>query len=256
MVTGDQEFTARAIARQCLIDEVHAGVSPHGKAEIIRQQRDNGRGHVIAMVGDGVNDSPALATADVGIAIATGADVAMEAAHMVLMKADLTDVVTALDLSRTIFRRIKLNFVWATMYNLVGIPVAMGFLLPWGIMLHPMMAGAAMAFSSVSVVCSSLLLKLYRRPICKAPSDFGHLSSSAAFGKASTSGQHDDTHVRVPLYPPSATDRLRSFELLDDGIDADRDLALASVGKPVRQAKPFPTGKQMGDYTLVLDVEE
>ncbi|RKP37542.1 HAD-like domain-containing protein, partial [Dimargaris cristalligena] len=163
IITGDQEVTARAIASKCLIDEVYAGVSPQGKADLIRQLQSE-HGEVVAMVGDGVNDSPALATSDVGIAVSSGADVAMEAAHMVLMRADLCDVVTALDLSRTIFRRIKYNLVWATVYNIIGLPLAMGFLLPWGIMLPPMLAGAAMAFSSVSVVCSSLLLKLYRRP--------------------------------------------------------------------------------------------
>lgn len=170
IVTGDQRSTALAVAAVVGIppEDVYAGVSPDQKQEIIRKLQDGGKGgkaQCVAMVGDGINDSPALATADVGVAMASGTDVAMEAADVVLMRPDdLMDIPAALHLARTIFRRIKLNLAWACLYNAVGLPFAMGLFLPAGLHLHPMAAGAAMACSSVSVVASSLLLKFWRRP--------------------------------------------------------------------------------------------
>ncbi|OBT92794.1 hypothetical protein VE01_09113 [Pseudogymnoascus verrucosus] len=165
IVTGDQRSTALAVARAVGIpaEHVYAGVSPDQKQELIKKFQ--AAGEVVAMVGDGINDSPALATADIGIAMASGTDVAMEAADIVLMRPnDLMDVPGAIALAKGIFGRIKLNLAWACGYNLVGLPFAMGVFLPWGMHLHPMAAGAAMACSSVSVVCSSLLLKFWRRP--------------------------------------------------------------------------------------------
>ncbi|KAL2018396.1 hypothetical protein VTK56DRAFT_874 [Thermocarpiscus australiensis] len=167
MVTGDQLTTALAVASAVGIDaeHVHAGASPDQKQAIIRQMKEQQRGAVVAMVGDGINDSPALATADVGVAVSSGTDVAMEAADVVLMRPDaLADVPAALHLARAIFRRIKMNLAWACLYNAVGLPFAMGVFLPLGYHLHPMGAGAAMAASSVSVVVSSLFLKFWRRP--------------------------------------------------------------------------------------------
>ena len=165
IVTGDQRSTALAVAAAVGIssDDVYAGASPDQKQSIIRQIQ--AQGEIVAMVGDGINDSPALATADVGIAMSSGTDVAMEAADVVLMRpTDLMNIPAALHLTRTIFRRIKLNLAWACIYNVVGLPIAMGVFLPFGFHMHPMMAGFAMACSSVSVVVSSLLLKLWKRP--------------------------------------------------------------------------------------------
>ena len=167
LVTGDQLPTALAVAKSVGIStsNIYAGVSPDQKQGIIKQLQNEGA--IVAMVGDGINDSPALATADIGIALSSGTDVAMEAADVVLMRPeDLLSVPASLSLSRTIFNRIKLNLLWACLYNLIGLPFAMGIglMLPGGFMLPPMAAGAAMAASSVSVVGSSLLLKFWQRP--------------------------------------------------------------------------------------------
>ncbi|KAL8760084.1 MAG: hypothetical protein Q9199_000318 [Rusavskia elegans] len=167
LVTGDQMPTAIAVAEAVGIPKsnVHAGVSPDQKREIIK--RLQAQGTIVAMVGDGINDSPALATADVGIALSSGTDVAVEAADIVLMRPeDLLSVAASLSLSRSVFTRIKANLAWACLYNLIGLPFAMGFglLLPGGFMMPPLAAGGAMAASSVSVTVSSLLLRLWRRP--------------------------------------------------------------------------------------------
>ncbi|KAH7890811.1 E1-E2 ATPase-domain-containing protein [Phlebopus sp. FC_14] len=166
MMTGDGMSTALAVAKQVGIrpEAVWANMSPKGKAALVTDlmKREDGGG--VAMVGDGINDSPALVAATVGIALSTGTSVAIEAADIVLMRSDLLDVVAALHLSRSIFATIKRNLVWACIYNILGIPLAMGFFLPFGFYVPPMMAGAAMAFSSVSVVTSSLMLRWWTRP--------------------------------------------------------------------------------------------
>ena len=160
MLTGDNQRTASAVARLAGIDRVVAGVLPAGKvAEIARLQ---GLGRVVAMVGDGVNDAPALAQADVGMAIGTGTDVAIEAGDIVLMRGDLRAAAQAIALSRRTMRTMKQNLFWAFIYNVVGIPVAAGVLYPaFGLLLSPILASAAMAFSSVSVVSNSLRLRRF-----------------------------------------------------------------------------------------------
>ncbi|KAF2100218.1 copper-transporting ATPase 2 [Rhizodiscina lignyota] len=171
IVTGDARAPALVVAAAVGIapEDVYASSTPADKQRIVEElQRpiaEGGRGEMVAMCGDGINDSPALATAAVGIALSSGTDVAMEAASIVLMNpTDLLSVPASLNLSRAIFRRIKANLVWACGYNVIGLPFAMGFFLPWGYSLHPMAAGAAMACSSVSVVASSLALKWWKRP--------------------------------------------------------------------------------------------
>jgi len=163
MLTGDNWRTAQAVAKEVGIEDVRAEVMPAGKADVVRSlQKD---GSIVAMVGDGINDSPALAAADVGMAIGGGTDIAIEAADYVLVRNNLEDVITAIDLSRKTFSRIRWNYFFAMAYNVVAIPVAAGALFPFtGLQMPPWLAGACMAFSSVSVVCSSLLLRRYRKP--------------------------------------------------------------------------------------------
>jgi P-type Cu+ transporter len=159
MITGDNERTAKAIAKQAGIDNIFAQVLPEDKAKYVKQLQANGK-YKVAMVGDGINDSPALAQADIGIAMGSGTDVALESGNIVLMRNDLTDVSRAITLSRKTMSKIRQNFFWAFIYNVVGIPIAAGAIYySTGWLLSPIIAGGAMALSSVSVVSNSLLLR-------------------------------------------------------------------------------------------------
>jgi Cu+-exporting ATPase len=159
MLTGDNERTANAVARNLGIDEVEAGVEPQRKNERVRQLHEQGR--IVAMAGDGINDAPALAAADVGIAMGTGTDVAMESAGVTLVKGDLRGIEKAIRLSRTMMRNIRQNLFFAFIYNALGIPIAAGALYPlFGWLLSPMIAGAAMSLSSVSVIANALRLRV------------------------------------------------------------------------------------------------
>jgi len=190
MISGDNITTARAVARQVGIPEsnVIAGALPHEKADKVRWLQENapkkqqsklgslfGRRLnsrcVVAMVGDGINDAPALAAADVAVAIGSGSDVANSSAAFILASSDLDGILTLVDLSATVFRRVKLNFLWALVYNIVAVPIAAGVLYPFGhIRLDPVWASLAMALSSISVISSSLMLKWYKPPQRQHPS--------------------------------------------------------------------------------------
>ncbi len=161
MLTGDSRTTAQAVANELNLDEVVAEVLPNQKAELVK--RFQRAGHKVAMAGDGINDAPALAQADVGIAMGTGTDVAMQSADVTLVKGDLRGIVRAIRLSRATMRNIKQNLFWAFVYNAVGLPIAAGVLYPFlGVLLSPMIAAAAMSFSSVSVIANALRLRRVR----------------------------------------------------------------------------------------------
>jgi Cu+-exporting ATPase len=158
MATGDRRGTAEEVAAQLGIDEFQAEISPAGKAELVK--RVQAKGQIVAMAGDGINDAPALAAANVGIAMGTGTDIAIESAGITLLRSDLRGVVSALRLSRATMRNIRQNLFFAFVYNVVGVPVAAGVLYPFsGVLLSPMIASAAMTFSSVSVIANALRLR-------------------------------------------------------------------------------------------------
>lgn len=161
MLTGDNENTARTVAEQLGIDEFEAGVSPEDKHERIKALKADGR--KVAMAGDGINDAPALAAADVGVAMGTGTDIAIESSGVTLVKGDLRGIVKAVTLSRHTMRNIRQNLFFAFIYNALGVPVAAGILYPiFGLLLNPMIAAAAMSFSSVSVIGNALRLRTIR----------------------------------------------------------------------------------------------
>jgi Cu+-exporting ATPase len=158
MLTGDAEATAKAVAEELGIDEVRANVSPQDKNRIVCELKAEGR--IVAMAGDGINDAPALAAADIGIAMGTGTDVAMESAGITLVKGDLSGIAKARRLSRLTMRNIRQNLFFAFAYNSLGVPIAAGVLYPaFGLLLSPMIAAAAMSFSSVSVIGNALRLR-------------------------------------------------------------------------------------------------
>jgi Cu+-exporting ATPase len=158
MLTGDSKTTAEIVARRLGIDSLEAEVSPGRKGEVVKQLQAQGR--IVAMAGDGINDAPALAQAHVGIAMGTGADVAIESAGVTLVKGDLSGVVRARKLSMSTMRNIRQNLFFAFVYNVLGVPIAAGVLFPvFGLLLNPMIASAAMTFSSVSVISNALRLR-------------------------------------------------------------------------------------------------
>ena len=161
MITGDNENTAKAIASSIGIDQVCSSVTPDEKEKYVRKYKQGGK--IVAMCGDGINDSPALARADVGISVSKGTDIAIETADIILMNSDMYSVPRVIALSRATISNIKLSLFWALLYNSLGIPIAVGVLYPlWGITLNPMIGAAAMSLSSICVVINALRLKRFK----------------------------------------------------------------------------------------------
>lgn len=228
MLTGDNKTTATAMANEVGVDRVIAGVRPERKAEeIVRLQNE---GHTVGMVGDGINDAPALAAADVGFAIGTGTDVAIESSDITLVSGSLTGLVTAIDLSRAAMRNIKQNLGFAFGYNGIGIPVAAGILYPlWHIMLNPMIAGAAMAFSSLSVVLNANRLRGFN-PATVKPRRFTfklrerHIELKGASSDSATESAHDTKSGASPVPSESARKALQITPTVDASPDTSDNI--------------------------------
>lgn len=217
MVTGDNARTARAISQKLGLtpDRVISEALPVAKVRQVKKLQKEGK--VVAMIGDGINDSPALAQADVGMSLGTGAETAAEASDMVLVRGHVSDVCTALDLSRTIFRRIQWNFVFSLLYNCLGIPIAAGVFYPWvHVRLPPTLAALAMALSSFSVVMNSLALRLYRPPKIEEEEESVHRSANPARRLQMADSDNDLTHSLLE------NDHTSGTELMNDdteGVD-------------------------------------
>ncbi|CEP16348.1 hypothetical protein [Parasitella parasitica] len=286
MITGDNELAAGCIAAQLGISEVHAGVSPNGKTQIVKkmQQQTFARQRIpwwsrlrssrstnqylplhqnnahascktiVAMVGDGINDSPALVASNLGIALCSGTDIAMEAADVVLMRNDLADVVVALDLSKAIFHRIRMNLLWACVYNMIGIPLAMGIFLPWGYRLHPMMAGIAMAASSTSVVLSSLTLRwTWKRPSLDSLNamDQGSVNDAAVRLSLLVHEIRDDQDIEMASRPLGS--RITSSAVTAEPDDMLTQHVKSFMGK---FKSVFMKKSSAGEYTAVSSQDE
>ncbi len=225
MLTGDQVATAKAVAAQVGVDDVISGVLPDEKELEVRRLQEGG--HKVAMVGDGINDAPALARADVGMAIGAGTDVAISSADVVLMHSNLTDVATAIELSRATMRNIRQNLFWALFYNAICIPVAAGALSPWGITLNPMIGAAAMGFSSVFVVTNALRLRTW-----KPSGEVAASNGTTAEGKSGAQKSGMDAGVRadlpaseVPTTVPEQEENMRAVELKVEGMMCEHCVA-------------------------------
>lgn len=227
MLTGDNEKTAAAIGKRLHIKHVIAQVLPHQKEEKIRELME--QGHKVAMIGDGINDAPALARADVGIAIGAGTDVAIESADAVLIKNDLMDAVNAIRLSKSVIRNIRENLFWAFFYNSIGIPLAAGVLYPaFGMKLNPMFGAAAMSLSSVCVVCNALRLRLFK-PL-----------------RAEGSEKHD---TAVTVHTPAGDTKEKVLQNT-----ADNDMVKETADKEIPQINLAKKGEQtMNELTLTIE---
>ncbi|MDD7443963.1 MAG: HAD-IC family P-type ATPase, partial [Clostridiales bacterium] len=235
MLTGDNKKTAGAIGRQAGVDEVIAGVLPDGKEAVIRGLMKQGK---VAMVGDGINDAPALTRADTGIAIGAGTDVAIDAADVVLMKSSIMDVAGAIRLSRATLRNIHENLFWAFFYNTIGIPVAAGALIPLGITLNPMLGAAAMSLSSFCVVTNALRLNLVN--IRDARHDHKTRHSKAVHGPAEKEGNTVTLKIKGMMCGHCEEAVRKALEAIPGvasaAADHEKSIAVVDLAAPVDEA--------------------